>query len=56
MSEGSLQSSVGSLVPLPYFWTFAVAFVLKDTSCLLPTTSHLGLNKHFLSILLPKSN
>lgn len=56
MPEGSLPSSVGSLVCLPYLWTFAVAFILKDTWCLLPTTSDLGLNKHFLSILLPSRN
>lgn len=57
MPEGSLPSaSLGSLVCLPYLWTFAVAFVLKDTWCLLPTTSHLGLKKNFLSILFAHSN
>lgn len=57
MPEGYLPSaSLGSLVCLPYLGKFAVAFVLKDTWCLLPTTSNLGLKKNFLSILFARSN
>jgi len=37
------SSSLGSLVRLPYLWTFAVVFVLKDAWCLLPTMCTMAL-------------